>query len=1481
MSRAMRTAVLCIVSSLLASGCPDHTGTPPSDEQLDAIAAAVRARYVELEVTDERQTPALYEFGSKLTKLTPVFDAAGRLVFEASGGWLFWCDLQPTSRHYHEGLLLSVADDGTVLDVGPTTLPPALVGDAPWRLTLAETRAADVRRAGPSGLDSVLSEIEASAVLAKETPAPEVPSEPGNSCTPKRVLIAVAGEAYGDTVTAAGQAKDLADVRAWSGLGGIGIADADAHVLQADAGGSISRDDLNAAIAGAELECCDEVLFYFTGHAHPERGLVLKEEALVTAGIDRGKVDSSGDYLDATGLFEVVGASRGCSWVVILDASHSGPFGEQLIAAATASNAASEVVKKVSVVAASSAGEPAHQLSDGSGLLTSVLSNRTAVEFSGAELNFDAVATELRDAIYPAAVIGGSVDSPGTYWSSFWTAGPKTIGQHPLFLATTDPPSCCDCVTSDDCVQPNSLTCLEQVCRQGSCTEEVEQDGTLCGSQSECNAPACVGGVCQNNPLNEGASCDDGDNCTVGETCNQSGLCAGVVTPCDDGNVCTDDACDAAGVCGFEPNTASCDDGVPCTSDDLCADGVCGPGGFDHALCAGGLTSEQAACSVATCESAGCDFAALPSGPCAAGAVVGTCNLGGALPPGATGALASCGTADPYSQACATAAECQLAIDAAAGAQPDVTGSCLVADCVDGLCAISHATAGTACDVGNPCSTYTCDGLGQCLWAAPVTPVAAECSCDPAQPIADQCGALKGALAATGGCAQYHCFGAAPDGFCHAVSAGSGAACDPGSDVCWVGVCGQDLTCRPQPGVQSDLSAKPSVCDDATPCTTDSCVGPDQIGADSSGCVHTCAPEGAPCPGDATLVCGFDLAAGTCGCVDPGDSCLCPDPPTPCQIQACDTGSCAVTDLEDGASCLPDPAAPCVVGACDGGACVNPAARSCDDANDCTADSCDPTTGACLHTPSVCPLDPGMDPQCQVAACDPLSGGCVDGAPTEGALCVAGCSNPGTCSAVGQCESYVTEALWCGGTCAPCEVGACTTATDACGCAAAPDGTSCPGGTCGAGACVPDECAVDGDCDDSNPCTTNACVSKACEFAPLDATDCDDGDVCTENDTCSAGTCGGTPVAGCCLLDGECDDSDGCTADTCVANACSHADNGTCQCQAPVDCDDSDPCTVDDCVGNACSNTPDPGASCDDGDPCTSNDLCDGAGGCMGTVIASCCSSAAECDDSNDCTTDDCVGNACTNLDATDGANCDDGDVCTDSDQCTGGSCGGTVNASCCTTPDDCDDADACTVEGCQANACAQLPKSYTVPAGGAVLPDSANATPATPTPDYLDYLSMAVLNDGANVEVMFTMAAVIPATPPDTYAAGASTFADIALVLFSSAVSGDPGSSYSALTGATHILSARHEGTSWAGELRLWNASSGAWELDAGATVTVAANSDVMTVSASLSDIATCTPFKGLTQLRRDPAGVDELVWKLYTASGTDPAGAAIDPAL
>ncbi|MEM7677028.1 MAG: hypothetical protein AAF449_13575, partial [Myxococcota bacterium] len=67
--------------------------------------------------------------------------------------------------------------------------------------------------------------------------------------------------------------------------------------------------------------------------------------------------------------------------------------------------------------------------------------------------------------------------------------------------------------------------------------------------------------------------CNDFNACTRGDACIE-GVCLGASVLCDDGDSCTDDACDVEAGCIHIP-TARCDDGNPCTRDVCLPDNGC------------------------------------------------------------------------------------------------------------------------------------------------------------------------------------------------------------------------------------------------------------------------------------------------------------------------------------------------------------------------------------------------------------------------------------------------------------------------------------------------------------------------------------------------------------------------------------------------------------------------------------------------------------------------------------------------------------------------------------------------------------------------------------------------------------------------------------------------------------------------------------------------------------------------------------------
>src|SRR5262249_7682893 len=139
---------------------------------------------------------------------------------------------------------------------------------------------------------------------------------------------------------------------------------------------------------------------------------------------------------------------------------------------------------------------------------------------------------------------------------------------------------------------------------------------------------------------------------------------------------------------------------------------------------------------------------------------------------------------------------------------------------------------------------------------------------------------------------------------------------------------------------------------------------------------------GDSCTTQCTLAPGLPCACGN-GVVEPqcGEQCddhntrSCDGCSPTCQIEASDpSGACVpcATDVD----C--DPLRACGTSTCVDGSCKAQTPPDCVDADKCTNDSCNPVTGACVHSPVVCPA------ACDgTQSCDPASGQCVSGPPPD------------------------------------------------------------------------------------------------------------------------------------------------------------------------------------------------------------------------------------------------------------------------------------------------------------------------------------------------------------------------------------------------------------------------------------------------------------------------------------------------------------------
>ena len=158
-----------------------------------------------------------------------------------------------------------------------------------------------------------------------------------------------------------------------------------------------------------------------------------------------------------------------------------------------------------------------------------------------------------------------------------------------------------------------------------------ETDETVCDDGDPCTEDACdAEDGCATSPVADGTACDDGEDCTLGEACT-AGSCVAPAGPlCDDDNICTVDACTPELGCvydSFSNDGVSCDDGDPCTGPGLCSNGFCLAGAGQ-----GGGCDDGDPCTVDTCGEAGCTSSPAADGqacddgdPCTA---IGTCTDG-------------------------------------------------------------------------------------------------------------------------------------------------------------------------------------------------------------------------------------------------------------------------------------------------------------------------------------------------------------------------------------------------------------------------------------------------------------------------------------------------------------------------------------------------------------------------------------------------------------------------------------------------------------------------------------------------------------------------------------------------------------------------------------------------------------------------------------------------------------------------------------
>ncbi|MCK9420186.1 MAG: hypothetical protein M0R70_12485 [Nitrospirae bacterium] len=435
--------------------------------------------------------------------------------------------------------------------------------------------------------------------------------------------------------------------------------------------------------------------------------------------------------------------------------------------------------------------------------------------------------------------------------------------------------------------------------------------------------------------------------------------------------------------------------------------------------------------------------------------------------------------------------------------------------------------AATRCNDNNACTTDTCDAAtGACGHTAVVCNDNNNCTID-------TCNTATGCVFTTKNCDDGNicttdlCVSIIPGG---CVNAPNTLSCDD-NNACTTGDKCSNKVCA---GTQKN-------CNDNNACTIDSC---DTV---SGNCVRTisptpscisCAgqPNGSVCTdnnactaGDAcldgacvgtTMTCNDNNActADTCdplnGCVITINNTLpCSDKNSCTDGDYCLNGACksgVVRNCDDGNICTDDKMVPIIAACCvhvsntkscnDNNACTSSdkcansvcagTAKTCEDYDSCTTNSCDPASGSCVYTPvpdCICTGKPDGSPCTDGNACTVDS--CVN------QVCV---STPRTCNDNNVCTTDT-----------------CNTST---GCVFTNNTLSCSdnntctvGDVCLNGVCKP---GATTNCDDGNICTTDTSVPvlPGCCVHAANTLSCSDNNACTTGDVCNNKVCTGTPV---------------------------------------------------------------------------------------------------------------------------------------------------------------------------------------------------------------------------------------------------------------------------------------------------------------------------------------------------------------------------------
>jgi cysteine-rich repeat protein len=411
----------------------------------------------------------------------------------------------------------------------------------------------------------------------------------------------------------------------------------------------------------------------------------------------------------------------------------------------------------------------------------------TGGAFDGTDANTDMWLAKVVGVCGDGDVDPGEVcDDGNTYGGDCCSADCKTL--KPVQAACTNQYSLCQLKAECEDNPLLGRICIPTLgaangtpCDDGdACTVNDTCSGTMCqGEPKECVPPnqcqlsaGCQSGACVYVDKADGTPCDDGDICTTGDVCS-NGVCVGTVKcPAQAQDGCHKGQCDPKiGNCGPDttmPDGTPCDDGDPGTRNDVCTAGTCAGTVVSAGAACDALTPDDCHTDVCVCDPVtGCTLTAKANGtPCGD---VGTCTASTCQDGVCTGTPVQDGTPCDDREPCT---------------QGDV--------CNAGACVGTAQPDGTSCDDGDPCTRNDVCTAGRC--AGTVIPAGAACDA----PAPDDC----------------HMGVCDPVTGCTLTAVQDGTSCDDGNP------CTSGDTCR-----GGACSGTPVSCDDENPCTDDHCDG--------------------------------------------------------------------------------------------------------------------------------------------------------------------------------------------------------------------------------------------------------------------------------------------------------------------------------------------------------------------------------------------------------------------------------------------------------------------------------------------------------------------------------------------------------------------------------------------------------------------------------------------------------------------------------